>query len=116
MDGMNLADEIEGPLNTTIDLPDWFQTQTGNANSVEDELLQHWRQPVLIPLYNQTCRQDPGDDGICTKPGADPVGSNNWYFVHTLAVFYIEHVYVQGSNLDECMAAPGSPPVLDAGT
>jgi hypothetical protein len=39
----------------------------------------------------------------------DPVGNNTWYYVHTLAVFYIEHVYVQGGNVDQCASAPGSP-------
>ena len=110
----NLYDEIEGPINTSINLPDWFQTQTGNANSVESALMKYWRKPVLIPLYNQTCREEP--DVICDNPGIDPVGNNNWYFIHTLAVFYIEHVYVQGGNLDQCLAAPGTPAVLDAGT
>jgi hypothetical protein len=119
--GMNLAQEIEGPLDTTIDLPNWFQTQTGNPNSVEDEILAYWRQPVLIPLYNQTCRTDPGDPdpvtgepASCNDPGVN--GNNTWYFVHTLVVFYIEHVFVQGGNIDECMSEPGYPPVLDADT
>jgi Flp pilus assembly protein TadG len=107
--GMNLAQEITGPLNTKIDLPDWFQTQAGNPNSVEDELLAYWHQPVLIPLYNQACREDPGDTDICPNPGVDPVGNNTWYYVHTLAVFYIDQVLVQGSNVNQCAAPPGSP-------
>jgi hypothetical protein len=109
--GMNLADEIIGPLNTTVDIPDWFQTQPGNPNSVEDELLTYYRQPVLIPLNNGACRVDPGNTSVCSQPGVDPAGNNTWYYVHTLAVFYIEQVLVQGSNVDECAQPPGGPPV-----
>ena len=110
--GMNLAAEITGPLNFTVDLPDWFQTQPGNPNSVQDELSAYWHQPVLIPLYNQACREDPGNTDQCSQPGVDPVGNNTWYYVHTMAVFYIDAVYVQGGNVDQCTAPPGTPPVL----
>ncbi|OGO58220.1 MAG: hypothetical protein A2V85_14765 [Chloroflexi bacterium RBG_16_72_14] len=109
--GMNLAQEIEGPLNIVVDLPDWFQTQPGNPNNVEDEILEYWHQPVLIPLHNQACREDPGDTDVCPagQVGVDPAGNNTWYFVHTLAVFYIDQVLVQGSDIDACASAPGSP-------
>src|SRR4029079_6271120 len=43
--GMSLAQEITGPLNADLDLPDWFQTQTGNPNSVEDEVKAYIHQP-----------------------------------------------------------------------
>ncbi len=104
-----LAGEITGPLDTAVNLPDWFQTQAGNPNSVQDELMLYWHKPVLIPLYNQACREDPGDTDICPNPGVDPVGNNTWYYVHTLAVFYIDQVLVQGSNVDQCASTPGSP-------
>jgi Flp pilus assembly protein TadG len=109
--GMNLAQEITGPLDADIDLPDWFQAQTGNPNSVEDELEAYIHQPVLIPLHNQACRIDPGDTAICPsdKTGVDPTGNNTWYYVHTLAVFYIDQVLVQGSNVSQCASPPGSP-------
>jgi hypothetical protein len=113
----NLPGEIEGPLTTTVDLPDWFQTQAGNPNSVEDELLDYYRQPVLIPLNNGACRIDPGDaDCPLTDEGVDPVGNNTWYHVHTLAVFYIEQVLVQGANVADCASAPGLyPPPTTSG-
>jgi Putative Flp pilus-assembly TadE/G-like len=105
----NLAREIEGPLNTTIDLPDWIQTQPGNPNSVEDELEAYIHQPVLIPLHNGACREDPGADGVCDDEGVDPVGSNTWYYVHTLAVFYPHEFNVSGANVDRCASGPGTP-------
>ena len=65
---MNLAQEITGPINTTIDIPDWFQTQPGNPNSVEDELEAYIHKPVLIPLNNGACRVDPGAVSTCPIP------------------------------------------------
>ena len=119
MPGMNLAEEIEGPLTATFDLPDWFQSQTGNPNSVDDELSFWIHKPVLIPLHNGACRQDPGDTAVCPsgQQGVDPVGNNTWYYVHTLAVFYPHEILVQGSNVDQCGSAPGSPvvPVTNGG-
>jgi hypothetical protein len=119
--GMNLAQEIEGPLDLEIFLPDWFQTQTGNPNSVEDELLDHWREPILIPLYDAACRVEPVDpdpatpanEGACPTGqfGIDPNanGNNTWYHIPTITVFYLESVYVQGSNKDQCTTGPGQP-------
>lgn len=113
----NLAGEITGPLDVTVDLPDWFHAQTGNPNSVEDELLAYYHQPVLIPLYNQACKVDPGDTGTCPDYGVDPVGDNTWYYVQQLGVFYIDQVLVQGSDVDACSSAPGSPlvPITSGG-
>jgi hypothetical protein len=116
---MNLAQEIEGPLDITIDLPDWFQTQTGNPNGVDDELSFWIHKPVLIPLHNAACRVDPGTTAVCPpgEVGIDPVGNNTWYYVHTLAVFYPHEILVQGSNVDACASPPGSPlvPVTTGG-
>ena len=41
--------EINGPLTTAVDIPDWFQTQPGNPNSVEDELTQYIHTPSSSP-------------------------------------------------------------------
>lgn len=117
--GMNLAQEITGPLNTTVSIPDWFQTQPGNPNSVEDELSLWIHKPVLIPLYSGACKEDPGDTAVCPddKKGQNPNGDNTWYYVQQLNVFYMDKVYVQGSNVDQCTTGPGYPQVpTDSGT
>ena len=59
--GMNLADEITGPLNTTLDLPDWFQTQAGNPNSVEDELMEYWHTARAHPALQPGVSRGPGE-------------------------------------------------------
>jgi hypothetical protein len=111
----NLPGEIEGPLTVAPEIPDWFQTQSGNPNSVDDEISAYIHQPVLIPLNNGACRVDPGTAETCPDEyeGVDPVGNNTWYYVHTLAVFYLHEVHVQGGmgNVDECASPPGGPPV-----
>jgi hypothetical protein len=109
--GMNLAQEIVGPLNTTVPIPDWFQTTSGNPNSVEGELSAYIHTPVLIPLNNGACRVDPGTSAVCPDPGVDPVGNNTWYYVHTLAVFYPHTIHVQGADIAQCASGPGSPVV-----
>ena len=109
----NLGQEITGPLTQSVDIPDWFQTQPGNPNSVETELNQYLHTIVLIPLNNGACRVDPGVATTCPDgmAGKDPVGNNTWYYVHTLGNFYIQEVNVQGSNVDRCASPPGHPVV-----
>jgi hypothetical protein len=118
--GMNFPDEITGPINVTVNLPDWFQTQPGNVESVDGELSAWIHKPVMIPLNNGACLEDPGESADCPEgsEGVDPVGNNTWYYVHTLAVFWIDDVLIQGSEGDDCNDPPGNPlvPTTDNGT
>jgi hypothetical protein len=109
--GMNLQQEITGPLNTVVNLPGWFQTQPGTPNSVGGELSAWIHKPILIPLYNDACRVDPGPTNVCpdTKKGQNPQGNGTYYYVQQLAVFYIDQVLVQGSNVEDCTTPPGLP-------
>lgn len=116
--GMNFPQEITGPIDQTINLPDWFRTQAGNVESVDGELSAYIHEPILLPLNNGACREDPGDVATCPSgsEGVDPVGENTWYYVHTLAVFYIHEVLIQGSEGQACDSPPGGPPVpVDSG-
>ena len=62
--------EIDGPLTVAVDIPDWFQTQSGNPNSVDDEISNYIHERVLIPLNNGACRVDPGTATVCpARPG-----------------------------------------------
>jgi hypothetical protein len=117
--GMNFAEEITGPVDVPINLPDWYQTQAGNISSVDAELSAWIHKPILIPLNNGACRVNPGAGAVCPAgmEGVDTVGNNTWYYVHTLAVFYIDQVLVAGSEGDDCNDPPGSPlvPTTDTG-
>lgn len=117
--GMNFPQEITGPINVTINLPDWFQTQAGNVESVDAELSAWIHKPILIPLNNGACRMNPGTGNDCPAgmEGVDTVGNNTWYYVHTLAVFYIDQVLIAGSEGDDCNDPPGAPlvPTTDTG-
>ena len=86
---------------------------------MEDELEAYTQEPVLIPLHNGACREDPGASGVCAveDEGVDPAGNNTWYYVHTLAVFYPHEFNVSGKNVDRCASAPGTPTFVgDNGT
>ena len=81
----NLAQEISTPRGA-IDIPAWVQTQPGNPNSVEGELNAYMGQMVLIPMFDGTCRSNPGSgSAICptADQGVDPtaVGNNTWYHI-----------------------------------
>ena len=86
---------------------------------MDGELSAWIHKPVLIPLNNGACRVDPGVASTCPagQAGVDPVGNNTWYYVHTLAVFYIDDVLIHGSEGDDCNNPPGTPlvPTTDTG-
>jgi hypothetical protein len=114
-----LAGEIKGPLDFTVNIPDWFHTQPGNPNNVQTELEAWIHKPVLIPLYSGACKVDPGDTDVCPddKKGQNPNGDGTYYYVQQLNVFYMDRVYVKANNVDECTTGPGYPVVpVDHGT
>jgi hypothetical protein len=104
-----LAGEICNP-DTEITLPDWFfVTQTGNTNSgpVQTCLEQWIDQPILLPLFDDMCRIDPGANDPCPE-GEEPSGQQSWYHFPTYATFYLTGVYVQGSHAAECDTGNGA--------
>jgi hypothetical protein len=117
----NLAAEIvDGPgPGVSIPIPTWLQTQTGNVNAVEDEINDNYaNSPVLIPMFDGTCRVDPGDaSSAATCPedkrgvDLDPNGNGTWYHIPYFTTFWLERAYVAGSNVNACASAPGQPTV-----
>ena len=107
-----LATEICNPNPPELDLPDWFQvTSTGNVNAqqVEDCLNKYAGQRVLMPLFDDTCRDDPGEDpsGLPAECASaqEPSGQNQWYKFPSYAVFELDFpkgAYINGSNKAEC--------------
>ncbi len=107
-----LATEICDPNPPELDLPDWFQvTSTGNVNAatVEDCLNKYAGQRILMPMFDDTCRDDPGEDASglpaeCTST-QDPSGQNQWYKFPSYAVFELrapKGAYVNGNNSSVC--------------
>lgn len=107
-----LALEICSPNPPELDLPDWFQvTSTGNVNAatVEDCLNKYAGQRILMPMFDDTCRDDPGEDAAglpaeCTST-QEPSGQNQWYKFPSYAVFELrapKGAFINGSNKDEC--------------
>jgi Flp pilus assembly protein TadG len=113
--GQNLAGEIVNGPSEPLDIPDWLQTQTGNTNAVEDEINDNYADsPILVPMFDGTCRVDPGDASsadVCPEEqrGTDPTGNNTWYHVPYYTVFWLERAYIQGANVNDCASPPGSP-------
>ena len=123
--GQNLAQSIEDPCEVFIPIPAWVHTQTGNVNSLEDELNQlagsdpGTPEPedtvVALPVHDFTCRQDHPDADpttTCTGPPAFPEwsgnGNNLYYHVPYWIGFKLDGAFT-GGNDPECGEPEGSP-------
>ena len=105
-----LADQICDPHPPSIDLPDWFYVNaTGNTNSgpVQTCLEQWLNKPILIPLFDDTCRINPLEGNPCPL-GEEAAGQNSWYHFPTYAAFYLTGVYIQGMHADVCDTGNGA--------
>lgn len=129
----NLATTISDPCNVFIPIPAWVTTQTGNVNSVEDELNEYAgnqigvaefdendadRDEILpLPIHTNTCESDPdGPDNdpdlytdVCPEGDWSGQGDNTYFHAEYWVGFMLDQAYVQGSNATECNSAPGSP-------
>jgi hypothetical protein len=104
-----LKDNICDP-DTSISLPDWFYvTATGNTNAAPVQTcFETWLQkPILIPLFDDTCRNDPLENNPCPA-GDEPSGQNSWYHFPTYASFYLTGVYINGHHDDVCDTGNGA--------
>ncbi|HEX5039094.1 MAG TPA: Tad domain-containing protein [Candidatus Limnocylindria bacterium] len=130
----NLAETIEDPCNLFIPIPAWVKTETGNVNSVEDELNDYAGdqigvpefdesdpdrdQVAPLPIHTNTCESDPDgplNDIVPPSPNPCPEGdwsgqgSNTYYLARYWVGFMLDQAYIQGSNVSECNSPPGSP-------
>lgn len=107
-----LALEICDPNPPPIDLPDWFEvSSTGNVNSadVENCLNKYAGERIMMPMFDDTCREDPGEGNPCTNPAA--AGGNLWYHFPSYAVFELREpkgAYVNGNNSSVCDPTGGN--------
>ncbi len=110
--GQNLQDAIADPRNEAFQIPTWIRTQTGNVNAVEDEINDNYAgSPILIPLFDGTCRVDPRGTELAACPedkkGIDPQGNNTWYHIPYFTTFWLERAYIQGNNASMCQPYAG---------
>jgi hypothetical protein len=129
--GQNLSSSITNPCEIFIPIPAWEQTQTGNVNSLEDELNAYAGPAaevgtptaedsvVALPIHNFTCRHDipdPDPTSDCTGPPPYPEwsgnGNNLYYHVPFWVGFKLDQAYTQGGDT-ECWTGPGSPPLVN---
>ncbi len=101
-----LATEICDPHPPTLDLPNWFDvTSTGNVNSpnVENCLNKYAGERIFMPMFDDTCRDNPGEGNACTNPAAS--GQNQWYHFPSYAVFELaspKGAFINGNNKAQC--------------
>jgi hypothetical protein len=105
-----LADQVCDPHPTDLDLPDWYYvTSTGNTNSATlQDCWDKWiGKVILFPLFEDTCRTDPGESTECTDPA--PIGGvNQWYYFPSAAALTLTGAYVNGDNSDVCDPSGGN--------
>lgn len=105
-----LSAELCAPDPPPVILPDWFYvTSTGNTNSAGVQTcFEQWiGSEILIPLFEDTCRTDPGDVSECTDPA--PIGGvNQWYYFPQAAAIHLTGVYINGNHADVCDSGNGA--------
>ena len=118
-----LACNIGAPVRTSLDLPIWIHTVTGNVNSIlVQNALDAYSGDIVgtyepgkdlivqIPLYECIDNDIPqgGPLPLCPTPEVTGIGSHTSYRIVALAAMILDHSYVTGGN-QTCKQAPGSP-------
>ena len=130
--GLNLREAILDPCSKFINIPDWIHTQTGNVNSLEDELnlfagdvvgtpegeifgTAATDAVVLLPIHSNTCLSDPNadeppdvHDPNCPEGDWSGNGDNSYYEAFFWVGFKIDQAYTGGGDI-ECQQGPGQP-------
>lgn len=129
----DVAADILGGSSPPITTPKWYYSTETGANTALDSAMDTWEgKDIQLPIFHTeaddpstgfdeqligTCDATPSDDqrdlGDCATAdiGANGIG---WYYLETVAVFHLEHAYIQGNFETECNApslvSPASPP------
>jgi hypothetical protein len=122
--GQNLQQSVEDPCEKFIPIPAWISTQTGDVNSLEDELNAYagsfvgTAEPedavLSVPVHDFTCNPDEALENSqpvtdCPSyPDWSANGNNLDYHIPFWVGFKLEAAYVQGAD-PECQEAPGMP-------
>jgi hypothetical protein len=126
--GQNLKSAVEDPCETSIPIPAWVQTHTGNVNSLETEI-NAYAGPTLgvpeaedsvlaIPVHDFTCRDDQADSAPTTAcfsyPDWSSNGNNLYYHIPYWIGFKLDEAQVQGGD-NECSQPEGTPQLQGQG-
>jgi hypothetical protein len=108
--GTNLQDEIENMCNGPFDVPTWVHTAAGNVNNVEGSINAYRGKPMLLPMFDATCREIPstGLPADCSDPGD---GDNLYYHIPRFTDFLLKEAFIQGGDHPACQQGPGKYPV-----
>ena len=93
-----------------IPLPSWqWMTETGDmaASGLESAMRQWDLKTVLIPLFDDTCDQDPGSPTAACN-GSPGHGSNTWYHFPTIAAFELCGTNPDGTIPSWCVDGAGN--------
>jgi hypothetical protein len=123
--GQNLESAVSDPCDIFIWIPEWIRTQTGNVNSLQNELDAYTGGSVgvaepddsvlSLPIHDFTCTdQDP--DLLRSQPISDCPTYPTWsgqgqemrFHVPWWVGFKLDAAYVAGGDR-ECQEAPGGP-------
>lgn len=109
------ASEVEEvilqPPPVNIPLPSWnYVTETGDISSapVEDALNTYAGEVVLVPMFADTCPDEPPNLRTSDCPaGSGGTGVNQWYWITQFLAFKLDlprGAWINGSNEDVCGA------------
>ena len=105
-----LSGQLCDPNPIALNLPDWYYvTSSGNTNAADVQTcFEKWvGSVIMIPLFQDTCRTDPGNTDECTDPA--PIGGvNQWYYFPQAAAINLTGVYISGSHADVCDTGNGA--------
>ena len=130
----DVAADILGGSSPPITTPKWYYATETGRNTALDTPMDFWEgKDIQLPIFHAeadnpatptineeligTCDATPTDDqrDLSDCPTAD-IGANGigWYYFDTVAVFHLEHAYIQNNNQAACndpaLASPASPP------
>ena len=129
----DVAADITGGTSIPITTPKWYYATETGSNTALDPAMDTWEgKDIQLPIFHSqadnpgtgldeeligTCDAEPsGDKTQLDQCAPGDIGANGqgWYFLETIAVFHLEHSYIQGSHETECndpaLASPASPP------
>lgn len=114
--GCDSKDGFTQPCEASVPNPSWLQTSTGNIKNDITGLNQYAGPVVgvaddgiiLIPMHDNTCRNDQPDAALPPCPDGDwsGVGNNTFYHVPYFTGFMIDRAY---KDIGDCNSGVGSP-------